>query len=66
MRRYVGLHQIQCELLINVKKLKQCKDDMVNSDNYYLHLYLLFYGRELGTVMQADYINFVFKFSLPW
>ena len=27
-----------------------------------LHLYLLFYGRGLGTVMQADYINFVFKF----
>jgi len=23
---------------------------------------LLFYGRGLGTVMQADYINFVFKF----
>ena len=28
----------------------------------FLHLYLLFYGRALGTVMQADYINFVFKF----
>ena len=28
----------------------------------FLHLYLLFYGRGLGTVMQADYINFVFKF----
>ena len=26
----------------------------------FLHLYLLFYG--LGTVVQADYINFVFKF----
>ena len=26
----------------------------------FLHLYLLFYGRGLGTVMQADYINFVF------
>ena len=28
----------------------------------FLHLYLLFYGRGLGTVKQADYINFVFKF----
>ena len=28
----------------------------------FLHLYLLFYGRGLVTVMQADYINFVFKF----
>ena len=28
----------------------------------FLHLYLLFYGRGLGTVMQADHINFVFKF----
>jgi len=28
----------------------------------FLHLYLLFYGRGLGTVMQADYIDFVFKF----
>ena len=28
----------------------------------FLHLYLLFYGRGLGTIMQADYINFVFKF----
>ena len=28
----------------------------------FLHLYLLFYGRGLGTVMQADYINFVLKF----
>ena len=27
----------------------------------FLHSYLLFYGRGLGTVMQADYINFVFK-----
>jgi len=27
-----------------------------------LHLYLLFYGRGLGTVMQADYMIFVFKF----
>ena len=33
---------------------------------YKLTLYLLFYGRGLETVMQADYINFVFKFSLPW
>ena len=28
----------------------------------FLHLYLLFYGRGLGTVMQAEYIHFVFKF----
>ena len=28
----------------------------------FLHLYLLFYGRGLGTVMQADCINFVLKF----
>ena len=28
----------------------------------FLHLYLLFYGRGLGTVTQADYINFVLKF----
>jgi len=27
-----------------------------------LHLYLLFYGRGLGTVMQAAYIKFVFIF----
>ena len=30
----------------------------------FLRLYLLFYGRGLGTVMQADYNNFVFKFRI--
>ena len=29
---------------------------------FFYILYLLFYGRGLGTVMQADYIDFVFKF----
>ena len=37
-------------------------DSVVLNCLSFLHLYLLCYGRGFGTLVQADYINFVFKF----